>query len=216
MKFGEGDRWQRQAIELPTDQFVTTLAFAGFNGLYLDRYGYSDNGQSKEAELSAILGVTPVVSADSRLVFFDMRVFTERLRQQYGSDWAKKADLALHPLVFNWSAGFSGLESSTGKTWRWCSATGELQLSNSSQTARTISLEMAFASGYKEQSELVLSGLISEQLKVNENPLPYSKTITVPPGTHVIRFVSNARRVDAPNDPRVLMFRIENFRFVEQ
>ena len=215
MKFRERDLWQKQLVDLPTNQFVEALAFSGFNGLYLDRYGYSDNGQSKEAELTAALGVSPSVSQDGRLVFFDMASFNQRLRQQHNDDWAKQEDLALNPLLLNWGGGFSGLESSADKTWRWSSQTGELTLNNYAERPRTVSLEMAFATGHKEESDFVLSGLISEQLKINENPRLYSKTVTIPPGNHVIRFTSNASRVDAPLDPRVLIFRIENFRLTQ-
>ena len=215
MKFRERDLWQKQLINLPTNRFVQALAFSGFSGLYIDRYGYSDKGQSKEAELSAALGVSPTVSQDGRLVFFDMTPFNQRLRQEHSHDWAQQEDLALHPLFLDWTGGFSGLESSANKTWRWSSETGELRFGNNAERPRTVTLEMAFATGYGEESDLVLSGLISEQLKVNENPRSYSKTITIPPGSHVIRFTSNARRVDAPLDPRVLMFRVENFRLVE-
>ena len=215
MKLREWDRWQRELIDLPTNQFVEALAFSGFHGLYVDRNGYGDNGQSKEAELSGALGVSPTVSPDGRLVFFDMTSFNQRLRQQHSQDWAQQQDLALHPLFLDWGGGFSGLESSGDKTWHWSSETGELRFSNNAERPRTVTLDMAFATGHKEESDLVLSGLISEQLKVNDNPRAYSKTITIPPGSQVIRFTSNARRVDAPLDPRVLIFRIENFRLAK-
>jgi hypothetical protein len=56
---------------------------------------------------------------------------------------------------------------------------------------------------------------LSDEIKVNENPAYYSRTVTVPPGESVIEFASAAPRVDAPLDPRVLIFRIENFKMKE-
>jgi hypothetical protein len=50
---------------------------------------------------------------------------------------------------------------------------------------------------------------------VNDTPVPYSKTITVPPGESIITFRSTARRVDAPLDPRFLVFRVEDFKMTE-
>ena len=66
---------------------------------------------------------------------------------------------------------------------------------------------MAFATGYPELDDFVLSGLISEQLKVNNIPVPYSKTVTIPPGESVIRFRSAAKRIVAPTDTRFLVCR---------
>jgi hypothetical protein len=118
--------------------------------------------------------------------------------------------------MLEWAEGFSGLESGDGRTWRWCASAGELRLRNTSEAPRKISLEMFFASGYEQHDDLVISGpLLSERLKTTSTPVFYSTTVTVPPGESVIKFASSGRRVDAPKDPRVLIFRIENFKMRE-
>jgi hypothetical protein len=117
--------------------------------------------------------------------------------------------------MLDWKGGFSGLESGDGKTWRWCSSEGELRIYNTLERPRPVSLEMWFVSGHEQPADLFLSGLISEQLKVNSTPSFYSKTVTAPPGESVISFRSTAKRVDAPLDPRFLVFRIENFKLTE-
>jgi hypothetical protein len=71
---------------------------------------------------------------------------------------------------------------------------------------------MSFVTGYDEFADVSISGLVSDHLKVNINPVFYTKTVTVPPGESSIKFTCNGRRVDAPIDPRVLVFRIENFK----
>jgi len=155
----------------------------------------------------------PIVSDNGRLIFYNATDYSSRLRQKYSdSEWQAKQELTLHPLMLDWTGGFSGLESSPEKNWRWCSNEGELHIYNTSARARRINLEMAFVSGYEQFADMAISGLYSDQLKTNANPTSYSKTITVPPGESVIKFASNGRRVDAPLDPRVLIFRIENFK----
>jgi hypothetical protein len=147
------------------------------------------------------------------LVFFKTTDYNSRLRQTYSeSEWRAKQELTLHPLMIDWRGGFSDLETSPEKTWRWCSNEGELHFYNSSQQSRQVSLEMSFVSGYEEFADLTISGLVSDRLKTNVLPVSYSKTITVPPGDSILRFSSNGRRVNAPLDPRVLIFRIENFK----
>jgi phosphoglycerol transferase len=216
MKNRDGDRAQSAVAELPAEEFAEALAFAGFSGIYLDRFGYEDNGAAKESELSALLQTQPLVSPNGRLVFFNLGDYAKRLREKYPeSEWETNRELSFHPLLLDWKGGFSGLENSPGKTWRWCAAEGELHLKNTASLPRTIRLDMSFATGHPELDDFTISGLISEQLKVGSALVPYSKTITVPPGESVITFRSAAKRVDAPLDPRFLVFRIENFKMTE-
>jgi phosphoglycerol transferase len=214
MKNRPGDLWLKQIAALPVDQLVQSLAFAGFNGIYLDRNGYNaGDAAALEALLREVLQTGPIESENRRLVFFNTTDYNARLRQRYSeSEWQQKHELTLHPLMLNWRGGFSDLESSPEKNWRWSSSEGELHFHNGSQQPRRVSVEMWFVSGYAEFADMSITGLISDQLKTNANPVFYSKTLTVPPGESVIKFASNGRRVDAPLDPRFLVFRIENFK----
>jgi phosphoglycerol transferase len=216
MKNRAGDLWLQRVAALPNDELLQTLSFAGFGGIYLDRNGYEDHGAAKEAEFAAALQTQPLVSGNGRLIFFNLADYTRRLRERYSdADWQTRQDQALHPIMLDWKGGFSDLESGGGKTWRWCSSEGELRIYNTLPRARTLSLEMWFATGHEQPSELFLSGLISEQLKVNSTPSFYSKTVTVAPGESVISLRSTAKRVEAPLDSRFLVFRVENFKLTE-
>jgi phosphoglycerol transferase len=218
MKGREGDVWQKQISSAPLSELVLKLAFAGFNGIYIDRYGYVDKGAQIESEIAEKLGSNPVISGNGRLVFFNMTEFNKRLKERYAEpEWQLKQDLALHPLNLSWRGGFSDLEVGPGKAWRWCSSEGELQIDNTSQLTRRVLIQMSFSSGHQEYSDLSISSLLfTEKLRINANPTPYSKTIDVPPGQHVVKFVCNAARVNAPLDPRNLVFKIEDFNFREQ
>lgn len=212
----EGDRVQQHVAELPSEQFVQSLVFAGFSGIYLDRFGYEDGGAAKVSELSNIVQAEPLISSNGRLVFFNLTDYTRRLREKLSEDeWQAKQELSFHPLLLDWKGGFYGLETAADASWRWSASEGELHLSNLSRRPRTISLEMSFATGHPQPEDFVISGLISEKLTVNSTPTFYSKTITVPPGESVITFRSAAKRVDAPLDPRFLVFRIEKFKMTE-
>jgi phosphoglycerol transferase len=207
---------QKVVAALPAEQFVQSLAFAGFTGIYLDRNGYEDNGAAQEAELSQILQTKPLISSNSRLVFFNITDYAGKLRSKYSdAEWEEQKQLSFHPVLEDWKGGFFQLEGRPGKSWRWCSSEGELHIRNLSHRPRTIKLEMAFATGYEQFDDLHIGGLISEQLKVNSTPVLYSKTITAPPGESVITFRSSARRVQAPLDARYLVFRIEDFKLTE-
>jgi phosphoglycerol transferase len=216
MKHREGDLWLQRVSALPTDELLQALSLAGFSGIYLDRNGYADDGVAKDAELAAALQSPPLVSGNNRLIFFNLGDYTRRLQGRFSdAEWQTRKEEALHPIMLDWKGGFSGLESGDGKTWRWCSSEGELRIYNTLARPRTVSLEMWFASGHEQPDDFFLSGLISEQFKVNSSPSFYSKMITVPPGESVIAFRSAAKRVDAPLDPRFLVFRVENFKLTE-
>jgi len=219
MKKREDDLWQRQTAALPVDQLVETLGFAGFGGIYLDRHGYEDHGAAIETEVSSALGTTPVVSRNGRLVFFNTSDYNARLRQKYSeSEWQARQERALHPIMLDWLGGFSGFESSPdkNKTWRWSSNEGELHIHNTANRKRRIRVDLYFATGHEQFSDLAITGAsLSDNLKINANPQFYSKMIDISPGETVIRFASNAPRVNAPLDPRYLVFRIEDFKLTE-
>ncbi|MDQ2921683.1 MAG: hypothetical protein M3R52_08775 [Acidobacteriota bacterium] len=209
-------RWQMSTANLPTDQLLETISIAGFSGIYLDRKGYADNGAELEAKLRSLLGIDPLVSPNNQMSFFNLGGYNSKLAEKYNGELGSKRQMVLHPLTPEWSGGFSDLESSGELNWRWCSSAGELVISNSLNEDRKLKLEMALVTGYEELANLSLDGpLISETLKINMKPTNYSKTITVPPGRHVIRFSCDAKRVITPLDSRSLVFKVINFRLEE-
>jgi phosphoglycerol transferase len=216
IKNRDDDLAQRRVASLAPAELAQTLAVAGFGGIYLDRYGYEDNGAALESELSRVLQTAPLVSPNGRLVFFNLAAYSARLRQRYSSsEWEVKKEFSFHPLLLDWKGGFAELETRGDKNWRWCASEGELHLRNTSQSPRTIKLEMSFATGYEQLDDFAISGLISDQFKLNDKPRFFSQTVSVPPGESIITFHSAARRVEAPLDTRVLVFRIEDFKMTE-
>ena len=56
----------------PAPELVRDVAAAGFAGIYVDRFGYEDEGAKLEGELAAALGTSPLVSENGRLSFFEL------------------------------------------------------------------------------------------------------------------------------------------------
>lgn len=56
----------------PVPALVTDAAAAGFAGIYVDRFGYVDQGAKLEGELATALGTKPVVSENGRLAFYEL------------------------------------------------------------------------------------------------------------------------------------------------
>ena len=213
----EGDVWQKSIATRPLPELVETLAFSGFNGIYVDRFGYSDRGVAVESELSKLIGKGPIASNSGRLSFFSLLEYNKHLRDKYTeSEWIERQELALHSLIITWGGSFSDLEMSPGKTWRWCSSQGTLDLYNTANRERKVVLELSLSSGYEELSNLIIrSPLHNETRQININPSPLTLTLTIPPGHTTIEFTSDAKRVKAPADPRYMVFRVDDFELKE-
>lgn len=214
MKGRKGDFWLREVAVMPPDRMVETLSLAGFSGIYLDRYGYADRGRDLEKRLGALLNTKPIVSANNRLVFFNMMKYKENLKAKYSDiEWVSKQDMVLS-LMWQWEGGFSGLEGKPEDNWRWSSSEGILHIINTSQQERKFGFEMTLATGYEEFSNLLIdSPLFSENLKINNKAKSFSKNVTIPHGEYYIKFLCDAKRVDAPLDSRSLVFRVNNLMF---
>jgi hypothetical protein len=125
------------------------------------------------------------------------------------------AEFAEKPLL-EWEDGFSVLEATADKNWRWCSSEGTLIINNTTNKDRKFIMIADFFTGHPELSNLKIeSTLVNENLKINISGYHYEKEIIIPPGSHAIKFSCDAERVDAPADLRYLVFRVENFQMVE-
>ncbi len=77
--------WQEYTTRQPVPDMVDALTAAGFDGIYLDRQGYTD--QEVETAITAALGgAPPMMSADGRLVFFDLRAHRAAMEAALGTD----------------------------------------------------------------------------------------------------------------------------------
>jgi phosphoglycerol transferase len=72
MKGRAGDAWYKVAAKKPLEELMPLLAATGFHGIYLDRFGFLDNGAEVEDKLTKLTGLKPLVSANQRLVFFKL------------------------------------------------------------------------------------------------------------------------------------------------
>ncbi len=207
MKGRDDEAWQKLLTAKPTSEMIEAVALSGFQGLYLNREGYSDT--KVETELEATLGKPQFVSDNGKLVFFDLRTLDSQLRAKYSEQFATKREEALHPLLLVWVEGCAELEGTSENPYRWCSAIGELEITNGSAQARRVKLETAIST--ENEATLSISGLLNEQVKTSKEPLAFSRSFTIPPGKHRIHFRSDARRVLAPGDFRYLVFKLSGF-----
>jgi phosphoglycerol transferase len=77
----DGD-WMGALVRLDVTDGLDAMTAVGFSGLMIDRAGYEDNGALIQLAYSSTLGQEPLVSADGRLLFYDLRPWAEGLRER--------------------------------------------------------------------------------------------------------------------------------------
>jgi phosphoglycerol transferase len=210
------DIWIRQIAGQEPARLVGELSDADFEGILVDRAGYADNAAEVEAALGRLLGLIPEVSTDNRLAFFPLTTYKQRAHaDDSAGEREHRRDKALHPLLVRWGTGFWYPETAPQGTFRWCSHSGEIGIENGSQTSKWASITLkAFAA--QPPSHLLVEGdLLSERVDLPPAGVLFLRTFKVPPGDHVIRFRSDGRPLDAPHDPRSLVWVAENTVVVE-
>jgi len=70
MHYRQTDQWQAAVSAEPPDQMIRSVAEAGFSGIFVDRFGYADNGAALEAQLRALLKSEPIADSRERYLFF--------------------------------------------------------------------------------------------------------------------------------------------------
>lgn len=74
MKGTEGDIWMQSINEMSMLDRYHTIVQAGYSGIYIDRYAYTQEEiVTLENELRKIIGTEPILSEDGRLEYFDIR-----------------------------------------------------------------------------------------------------------------------------------------------
>jgi phosphoglycerol transferase len=195
----------------PAREMIETLAWAGFSGVYIDRFGYADGGAKIESELSGALYTTPIISPNQRQAFFDLTAYQQKLKEQLPQEqWAAKREAALQPVIAVWQKGFSDMEFGQDRSWRWCGAKGAMKLINRTSRDQQVKMDMILAAE-NGGTVRVESKFFNEKAKVDWKGQPFSKTFALPPGEHAIDFSCDARRALPPNDFRELVFSVVNF-----
>jgi hypothetical protein len=207
-----GHAWLRHTSALPPDRLVETLAWAGFSGIYISRNSFADGGRRIENDLSAVLGGVPLLSPDERLVFYNLKDYRARLERLVSrGEWESKREAALHPPLGVWREGFSREEGAPAESWRWGASNARMTLVNRAAYPRDVCLEMAVLPN-PGGSVTIRSALFDEPVHVERSRPEVDKVIRLPPGQHDVDFASDAPRVYPPNDFRVLVFSVRDFR----
>jgi phosphoglycerol transferase len=189
---GRSRDWQSETVNLPLSLVVPMVSAARFKGIYLDRYGYTDNGTAVDAQLRQILGAQPFPSPNGRLEFFDMRAYNARFRSDHPrAQLAALAAVTLRPLQTVWSKDSFNTETRDGgSSTRWTAdPRSRLEVLNPSSGPRVAALAMTLArpSGAAAGVVLRLPGGVERRIQVQPQGTPVVVAgLRFPPGKSTI------------------------------
>jgi phosphoglycerol transferase len=203
----EGD-WQVALQALPTRTQLAGLAAAGFQGVYIDRDGYTATGPAFERQVQAALGAPTLTSTDQRLVYYDLGRMRRALAAQLTA--SQRSDLGqaiVDPVRVEWGRGFYQEESGGGNRWHWGVADARLTIHNPAQ--RMLRVALSATLGGRGGSVTILGLGAAKVVKVASAGTAWSATFDLPPGKTTVRFLSHMPATVSP-DPRVLYLDVTN------
>jgi hypothetical protein len=207
---GRETEWQPTLLAQPIDIATIGMAAVGFDGLYIDRAGYSDHAAQLDSQLRPILGAPLFESEDKRLTMYDLRPLQRRIDTESGPAQLRRArEATLHPPSAQFGAGFYGEERDASTTWHWGTSRAELELANPTSRAQTVSVSFRVDS-LDPGSRVTVDGLGRRiSLLIGGGAAGVDREVTLGPGITRVQLESNAAS-PAPNvsDPRDLRFRV--------
>jgi hypothetical protein len=102
---GRDSDWQTRLQSYDVEQVSVALAVAGFDALYIDRNGYPDGAADLETRLRPIVGDPVAESASGRLVWYDLRALSERLRSSMDTKTFDDLHQAVTRRIALWDLG---------------------------------------------------------------------------------------------------------------
>ena len=204
--------WQDQVVREPPATMLRVLAAVGFQGVYVDRFGYTDGGEQVEAELASMLGPPAVVSPDGRLSFFSMVSLRDRLRADRGRDvLAAAAGAVLHPVTADYGDGFFGVEHAGADTWAWAPNSARLTLENPGRATSEVTLRFELLTAGPATVTFTLPDGSSQTVLVpGGRRRPARLDVRVPPGRSAVELRTDAPLVQSDVDHRDLHLQVVN------
>ena len=201
--------WSEDLADKPASLVVPAVAAAGFDGIWVDRFGFADGGHAITVALRSIAGVDPLRSRDRRFAFFDLRPYAARLRERRSPVQLRELrDAALEPaLSVSWGAGFGPLSQTARGSLRALAPRARLRVTNR-RGLQAATLTATVRARVAVRLTVRYPTGVQQELLVTPRGAALRRLLQLRPGTSTIRF--SAAAVDARTPPSRLGLRLED------
>ena len=190
------DRWQKELEGAGAARMIEELERYGFAAVWINRKGYADRGAALLAAFRAAGRGEMIAKADD---FYCLRL-----------------NPAAHPVMPpEFELPWSYIEGHPDDNWRWTAGPANLILYNSHHSVRRVHVSFGLATLQPRNVQVIgQEGLLAECAFEATNLFCTAEfTVTLQPGANRLRFETDRPGAVAGNgDPRVLAFRLVNFR----
>lgn len=205
---GRESMWQERLADMTPTEAIESVAIAGFDALWIDRYGYADAGAEMDVAALAVAGA-PIVSSEGRFAVYDLRPLRAELEADLGTDETqRRAAALLLPVDLLYGEGFSVVETSDAGTYSWAGTEANLVVRNFQPGKRRVRLEFSVQAAVPGEHSLRITGPgIDQTVTLVEAPRVLTFDIDVSGLSVDLSLVTDApRRVTT--DPRDIRFRV--------
>ncbi|HEX3567662.1 MAG TPA: hypothetical protein VHU17_20030, partial [Acidimicrobiales bacterium] len=200
--------WQPRLNQFPLEIVVPTLAMIGFQGVTVDRAGYTDHGLSFEGSLSAIAPGPGLTSGNGLLSFFDLQALEARVRGQVSdADRQAIAQAALDLPAVTAGTGFYPLAGAgPGSSW-WSERKGTLDLMSPVDQQLVLRTRLVGPVG---TITLQFPDGTQDKAPVSPAGIDYVHPFRVKAGVSSVTLATDGPQIASPGDSRVLFFQLKD------
>lgn len=202
------DKWNIKLNNLSTIDFINELCILDFNGIYIDRLGYEDNGIKIETEIEKIIKEKPIISDNKRLSFFDLNKYkTSYLKTIDQNKLKSLKEKYLETIEINLENCYE-TEIEQDQSWQWCQKEGKIKIYNYSDKKRFIKLEFDLIVDPKDILITNQNNQIDILSSKTKNHFYLETEINA--GQNTLTFKTKLNQIEAKNDQRNLYFQFFN------
>jgi phosphoglycerol transferase len=201
--------WQEYTTRQPAPDMVDAVTAAGFDGIYLDRNGYTDR-TIENGIAGALGGTAPLVSGNGRFAFYDLRPHRAELEAKLGGDGVTRlGNETLHRPRVEYRDGFAPRTFASLDVEHGARQQNRLLVVNETGAPFTGQLLFNAASYSPGEHQLTVRTPSGEQrLTITPNGAAYSVPIVLAPGDNTVTMTTDAPEV--PVGYRDLAFNLVN------
>jgi phosphoglycerol transferase len=184
------DCWQQYVAGLAPAEMIRALALADFAGVYVDRRGYADRGESLLSELRMRLGPEVATSDSGDQLLFSLAPAAQALRSATpAADLEReKSRLLNRPCVLCQDGFLRRAPADPPEPWR-ATHTAFIRLVNPGDRCRRVTLMMNWQRQGPSEKEVSVSGIgVDQRFPLPAERKPFALDVDLPPGEHVLRF----------------------------